>query len=485
VHLHEPMYHYLIPAAIAAHAFITVSTVQTNMPVNRKVYAPEVRSVLRHLQADSASVDGLADPPLNSFLYRAMRAYLPRTKLYFDSPERPGHEYVSMLALVVRSVAAMDFLSEGQLEHALTQAGTPFEALFRQLAVCRELRRYADRLVVGGCAIGDDWRDVSRTPERRERTLSALGLDPELPTIYHNSRYAVQHKGQRELFRALRRLLDEGEQCNVLLHCLAPGTLHDADLSALAEQYPRFTRVHTGPMSKAILRDWAASSDLSVFPSKFEMDTFLMAMGEAMASGAVPIATAQQGMRHFQHSFDLTDRECTGLALSRSFTANDPVLTEAVYNGIQEMLELMRDHPRRMNSIRKRAVKKGTSFTWEEVARRFLTVFEMCAAGICAASAMRSKSFPKVTADPQLRDAGQGSTLRTGEGIQITWVHAQAAAVAVIVLEDSVQVYELERKKNGNFQASLPSLPARRLAVLITHRDGSYIWSEIGVQQQA
>jgi len=37
----------------------------------------------------------------------------------------------------------MDFLSDGQLDHFLTQAETPFEQLFEQLAVRRELRARA------------------------------------------------------------------------------------------------------------------------------------------------------------------------------------------------------------------------------------------------------------------------------------------------------------------------------------------------------
>ncbi len=47
LHLHEPLYHYLIPAALAGRGLVTVSTVQTNMPVNTKVYGPQVRGLLQ------------------------------------------------------------------------------------------------------------------------------------------------------------------------------------------------------------------------------------------------------------------------------------------------------------------------------------------------------------------------------------------------------------------------------------------------------
>ena len=58
MHLHEPSYHYLIPAALRQAGLVTVSSVQTNLPATAKVYGPEVRTLLRHLGADPA----LADP---------------------------------------------------------------------------------------------------------------------------------------------------------------------------------------------------------------------------------------------------------------------------------------------------------------------------------------------------------------------------------------------------------------------------------------
>jgi len=379
VHLHEPCYHYLIPAALHGRGLVTVSTVQTNLPVNAKVYGPEVRTLLSYAGADPSVADGLADPPLDSPVHRAMRSNLAATLLYNEYPERPGHDYVSVLGLVVRRVHALDFLSHGQLEHALTQAGTPFERLFAHLTVRRELHARSRRLVVGGCAIGAEWLDVRRSGQRREQTLTALGLDPAVATIYHNARYSPQHKGQRDMFRALLRLLGDGERCNLLLHCLAPHPPQDPDLDALAGGHPDLVRARTGSMTQAELVEWAAASDLCLFPSKFEMDTFLMAMGEAMASGAVPIATAQRGMAHFCHSFDLDDPAATGLALPRSFLIDDPAFIDAICAGVRRMLELVRTEPDRIETLRARAVATARRFTWERAASRFLTIFSACA----------------------------------------------------------------------------------------------------------
>ena len=486
VHLHEPLYHYVVPAALAGRGLIVVSTVQTNMPVNTKVYAPAVRSVLAHLGASTSSLEGLSDPLLDSNLHRAMLSYLPRTKLYHEYPERPGHEYISMLALIVRSVAAMDFLSEGQLDHALTQAETPFEALFQQLAVYRELQLHAGKLVVGGCAIGEEWMHVERSDERRQRTLRALGLNPSLPTIYHNSRYSVQHKGQRELFRALRRVLDAGEQCNVLLHCLAPQPLHDPDLDAIARDYPTRARVNTGPMTSFELMDWAASSDLSVFPSKFEMDTFLMAMGEAMASGAIPIATAQRGMRHFEHRFDPDDPRSTGLALPRSFRVDDPLLTDALHDGLHRMLHLLRTNPERIRMLRARAVEVATRFTWPEVARRFLAVFEACASGKVPGKAIPSAADTAamhVPSSRQVQGAGYGSAHRQERGTEVRWFSTNTAAVEVVIPGDPAEVSLLERCDDGSFVGTLSSITAAQLVLLVTASDGKSAWAELEIKE--
>ncbi|HEV2450426.1 MAG TPA: glycosyltransferase [Streptosporangiaceae bacterium] len=380
VHLHEPAYHYLIPAALAGRGLVTVSTVQTNMPVNTKVYGPEVRAVLSFLGADPSITDGLTDPPVPA----GLREFLPAALLHEEHPTLPGHDYLSLLGLVARSADALDFLSTGQLDHALTQADSPFEELFRSFSARRELLARRDRLFVGGCAIGDDWLNLRRgagwrSAGRRERTLTALGLDPALPSIYHNARYTVQHKGQQEMFRALLYLLDDGERFNALLHCLAPSPPHDPDIDALVRRYPGQVRIETRPMTQPELMDWATASDLCLFPSKFEMDTFLMAMGEAMAAGAVPVATAQQGMRHFGHAFDLGEPGATGLALPRSFRVDDPVLTEAICAGVRQMLHLMRTEPGRFEALREQAVEVARQFSWRQTAHRFLEIFAAAA----------------------------------------------------------------------------------------------------------
>jgi glycosyltransferase AcbS len=391
VHLHEPSYHYLMPAPLRQAGLVTVCSVQTSLPPNAAVYGPEARTLLCHLGADPAVTSGLADPlegtaSRAAAARQAMRWYpAGGPVLYRDCPERPGHDYLSLLGLVARSAHALDFLSAGARDLTMSQAGTPFEALFQQLAVRRELQSRAHSLVVGGCAIGAGWLGVTRSPQARACTLTGLGLDPALPTVYHNARYSPQHKGQQDMFRALLDVLGRGETCNVLLHCLAPAPPTDPDLATLAARYPGLVRVRTDGMTGPELMAWAAASDLCLFPAKFEMDTFLIAMGEAMAAGAVPIATAQQGLRHYGHAADLGDPAATGLALPRSFRAGDPELTAAISAGLSRMLRLVREQPGQIERLRTRAVATARTLTWDRVAARFLDIFAACAAGRCPA----------------------------------------------------------------------------------------------------
>lgn len=55
VHAHEPYYHYLMPAAFRADpSKLVVGTVQSNMPITKKVYRPEVERLLEFLDAPVA-----------------------------------------------------------------------------------------------------------------------------------------------------------------------------------------------------------------------------------------------------------------------------------------------------------------------------------------------------------------------------------------------------------------------------------------------
>ena len=385
VHMHEPFYHYLMPIALRDAGIRTVSTVQSNMPVNKKVYGQEVCHLLRFLGASESSLstlDQLRDPPCDTPLETTMRAVLPSMKLNFEYPNNPDRFYLPILALTTLGADAVDFLSPGQLEHVTTQAGTALEQLFSHLAVRNILRLHPEKLVVGGCAIGEPWRHVETDPGRRIRVLTELGLDPTLPGVYHNSRYAPDHKGQREMARGIRRVLETGRRFNVLLHCLSATGICDRVLTDLAVDFPDLVRLEDRPMSRMELEDWAISADICLYPSKFEMDTFLLGMGEAMCCGEIPVATNQAGMRHFGHRDDpLHVPGATGLAIPRSFRYNDESLTQSICDALRRALDVVELHPDQAQVLRTAARDRARTFSWNDVAARFHQIFDDVLAG--------------------------------------------------------------------------------------------------------
>ncbi|MEW2619277.1 glycosyltransferase [Streptomyces sp. NPDC048106] len=368
VQAYEPHQHYLLPAALgAAPGIPVVSTVATNVPVNLKVHRAQAAELLAFLGAH-AGLDEYADPPEEpGALHDVLRRYLPATLL--DPPERPG--YVACHSLAFDHAAAVDFMTPGQREHCVTFANTPFEERFGRLTISRVLRRNADKVFVGGCAISGSW--LRREPPRDHRRdfLTGLGLDPALPTFYHGARYAPDHKGQSELFEALAQVLGEGLEANFLIRCAQPGGSElPPELAELADKYQDRVRADGELVDEPTLFAYAAAADFCVFPSKFEMDTFLIAQGEAMAFGAVPIATEQAGTRHFGQAFDWRERpEATGFALPRSFRPDDDLLRDRLAEQLREAAHLFHHDAGTYARLSGRARRTARSFTWEASAR--------------------------------------------------------------------------------------------------------------------
>jgi hypothetical protein len=216
------------------------------------------------------------------------------------------------------------------------------------------------------------------------------------------------------------------------------------------------------------------------------MDTFLMAMGEAMASGAIPIATAQRGMRHFEHEFDIDQPWATGLAVPRSFRVDDPLLTDAVYAGLRRMVHLVRTDPARIRALRVGAIEVGRRFTWSGVARRFLAVFEACLAEGKPAEVQRIiRPWLTGNVPPLIPDVGHGNAERSGDRIQVSWSNADAASVEIVLADDPVEVLALERCGDGSFTGIAPPRQDDSLAMLVTRRDGRSTWAEVPIDQAA
>ncbi|GBP99659.1 glycosyl transferase [Streptomyces spongiicola] len=367
VHAHEPFYHYLLPAALrddpTKHV---VSTVQSNMPITKKVYGPEVRRLLELL--GTPAVLPREDPPARPDL-EAVRQYQQLTHLHYEYP--PDH--VAVYRLVLENADLVDFLSPGQLDFYASFRDTPFETLFAELPLAEAVRENAHKMFVGGCAISDRWLAWDPHEVDRAEVLAGLGLDPALPTFFHNARYALHHKGQLELMRAVDRVLGDGLAANFVVRCISGAPLDDPYFSEVAERHRGRLHLESRRVDERRVFEYASAADFCLFPSKFEMDTFLIAQGEAMVCGAVPIATAQEGMAHFLHA--RPEPETTGLAVNRSFTEDDPLLTAALVARIREAVTLWSEDPARHRELSERAAALARRFTWEHCADLHLAAF--------------------------------------------------------------------------------------------------------------
>ncbi|AEV84564.1 glycosyl transferase [Actinoplanes sp. SE50] len=375
VHAHEPFYHYLMPAAFAADpAKHVVSTVQSNMPINKSVYRAEVARLLGFLGAPNALP---ADDPAGSRSPHtvAMSQYQQLTHLHYEYP--PDH--VRVYDLVAEHADRIDFLSPGHRDYYTCFADTPFAQLFATLPVSRTVRRNADKTFVGGCAVGDEWVTGELPPVDREKVLAGLGLDPDLPAFYHNARYAVNHKGQVELIRAVDRVLSGGVRASFIVRCLSDAGIADPLFHEVVARHPGRVNLEWHRVPEDQLREYARAADFCLFPSKFEMDTFLIAQGEAMAAGAVPIATAQLGMAHFGHVADpLTGPDAataTGFAVNRSFAEDDPLLVQGLTEQIRRAVTLWNEQPGQYRRLSANAVARAREFTWRRAAQAHEAAF--------------------------------------------------------------------------------------------------------------
>lgn len=368
VQAYEPVHHYVVPAALRAEPGCpVVSTVATNMPVNLKVYRPQVEAVLELLGAE-ADLDRCTDVPLagDDLPGRVMRDHLEAVR----ASRRAGPGDVCVYALAVDHADAVDFMVEGQAETYTTFGGTPFEEYFRRLAVSRVIRENAHKFFVGGCAMSDSWFARDPAAVDRRAVLTSLGLDPDLPTFYHAARYSVEHKGQLELMRAVDEVLTAGGAANFLLRfslgtaARPPEGSGDAFFSEIAARHPGRIHLDWRMVDEDTLFRHAAASDFCVFPGKYEQDTFLIAQGEAMACGAVPIATGQEVTRHFGQSFDPREPQATGFAVPRSFRTDDELLRAALVRRFEEAIGLFHGDRSEYRRLSGNARARARRFTW-------------------------------------------------------------------------------------------------------------------------
>ncbi|GGZ14938.1 hypothetical protein GCM10010300_68670 [Streptomyces olivaceoviridis] len=389
VHGFEPYYHYLLPPLFAGDPSLrTVSTVAANAPVTQKVYRPQVERLLGMFGV-SADLDVAEEPlPAEDSPEATMARVLAGTRMHVEY----GPDHIAFLPLVLAHADLVDFVSPGQRDYYSTFRDTPFESLFHTLPVSRMLRERAHKLLMGGCGISDSW--LARDPGTVDRAavLRSLGLDPALPVFYHAARYAVHHKGQVELVRAIDEVLASGTEAVFVLRFATSGggqaaPVGNAYFQGVADRHPGRIHLDWRLADEDTLFEQAACADFCIFPSKFELDGFLIAQAEAMACGAVPIATAQSVTAHFGHALPADDPRATGFALPGSFRDDDPDLTRALAERIRQAAALRRAAPDDYARLSANSRAAAREFTWARSADRRLAAFTDVLRG-------RSRPFP-------------------------------------------------------------------------------------------
>ncbi|MFI7135067.1 glycosyltransferase [Nonomuraea sp. NPDC050153] len=372
VQCYEPAYHYLIPAVLKDTT--TVSTVVVNTRIDDAVYRPQLERLLRRHHAE-IDLDRYVDPVRDDPLSTALRDYHRPSHLKQDH----GSDYVCYFAMVADCADLVDFVSPGQRDYYSTYRDAPFEARFEQLQVSRVVRETAAKHVVGGCALPDRWLQRDPRAVDRKAVLTGLGLRPDRPTFYHAARLAQNHKGQTELFRAIDEVLRIDSEVNFVIRCAVAAAGRDSAgdpfFREVAQRHPDNIHLDWRMVEEEVLFEHAACADFCLFPSKFELDGFLITMGEAMACGAVPIATAQETLRHYLHHLPVSHPEATGFAVPRSFRSDDRVMAVRLSDRIAEAARIHREEPGTYARLSRNCVDLAGTFTWERSAAERLAWF--------------------------------------------------------------------------------------------------------------
>ncbi|GHD24913.1 hypothetical protein GCM10007147_21610 [Nocardiopsis kunsanensis] len=522
VHAFEPFYHYVLPLVWGGDPLRrTVSTVAANAPVTQSVHRPQVERLLESFGVTGLDLEALEPAPA---VPGSPDDIVERTLAGTRMHEGRRDDHVAILPLSAAHADLVDFVSPGQREWFTSFEGSPFEPLFRRLPVSRLLRDSPERLLDGGCGVSDSW--LARDPGAVDRAdvMRSLGLSPRRPTFYHASRYAVHHKGQLELMHAVENVLAQDQDVNFVIRFSTGSAARSAEpanarFQSVADRYPDNVHLTWDLADEDLLFRHAAVADFCVYPSKYELDGFLIAQAEAMACGSVPIGSAQWVTDHFGHALPHDDPRSTGFAVRRSFRDEDAGLTRELTARFHEALRVWREEPDLYQRLSDRARSTARSFTWGRSARVRLDGFARLFEGDT-----RRAPVPVTASEPPVlpapTDPGEGTgrerrrfrAERRPDGlVHVEYrapgverveaaasfpgentgprspgqseAEARASDEAVPADTDAPVLVPLEHAE-GFFRGTVAPPPGGHLALLLTRSSGSTEWASVPVPRR-
>jgi glycosyltransferase AcbS len=150
-----------------------------------------------------------------------------------------------------------------------------------------------------------------------------------------------------------------------------------------------------------------------------------------------------------------------------------------VYEALRRLVTLIETDPERVSVLRARSVAVARQFSWDAVARRFLSLFDACLRGEVPATTLGT-SFPDVAQDaPDARKCG--TAVRESDHVAVRWDDTEATQVEVVFPGSPPEIVALDRQPDGSFARDVPPRGTSSLAVLVTRNDGGAAWAELAV----
>ena len=453
---HEPYYHFLMIHILALKGYENLfSVIHSNMPLEKRFYFPTLQPVGRifGLELDCDYPQRTNNPAI-SF----MESILPSTHLHY--PQGEGI-FIPIMLWPLRDSLRILFLNEGHRQFVIHQSHTPMENLISKLPLHTDLKKIEITSGILGACLNALWLEGNIPKRNNERSTK----------FFHSGRWAPGHKGQFELLEAVQRFVRDNtdSDSSFILHFLG---LDEKTKSLLNEQINNSPRVVilNQTLDQKALKQFYQECDFCIFPSKFEMETFFMSIGEAMTQGCIPISTIQIGTQHWWST--LPD-SILGLWLTRSFQEHSTQLVDEIIQSIKAASDFHHNNFRELEKIRDTVAEKAKEIGGRNIAQRLIAYIKGHDPGIF--STMSKECLPKVISYEQLKksiDVKTDSLEISKTGIvEVYWNRFSEGYWQKNIPEKVEVVGSLHR-------ISLSSVPDDRTYLYIQGLGGTTFWGE-------